>query len=385
VNIVHVVESLALGGLERVVVSLVGIQIRHGHRVRVVCLFQEGVLAAQVRALGAEVIVCHKTAGLNVRALRALREAVRAFDADVVHTHNAVAHYYAALATIGLRLGSLLNTRHGMGSFPFSWRRELLYRIALARSDAAVSVCEAARQRFVSHRIMPTAKALTVRNGADVSLFDERNPAARAELLAACAIKGEPIVFGTVGRLSAAKDHAGLLLAMRRLVDDGVNAILVIVGDGELRDALHAQCERLELRSRVHLLGARSDIPRLLAAFDAFVLSSVTEGYSLALVEACAAALPCVVTDVGGNGEIVRNRVSGMLVPPGAPVQLATAMRSVCESPQSRAAMGRSARAWALENGTLEAMYRQYHAIYVRGHAEADGPRNAPDGEIRRG
>jgi glycosyltransferase involved in cell wall biosynthesis len=385
VNIVHVVESLALGGLERVVVSLAEIQIRHGHRVRVVCLFQEGVLAAQVRALGAEVIVCHKTAGLDVRALRVMRRAVRTFCADVVHTHNAVAHYYATLATIGLRLRSLLNTRHGMGSFPFSWRRELLYRIALARSDAAVSVCEAARHRFVSHRIMPAAKALTIRNGTDVSLFDERNPAARAELLAACAAKGEPIVFGTVGRLSAAKDHAGLLLAMRRLVDDGVNAILVIVGDGELRDALHEQRDRLELGARVHLLGARNDIPRLLAGFDAFVLSSVTEGYSLALVEACAAALPCVVTHVGGNGEIIRDRVSGLLVPPGNPVRLATAMRSLCESPQARAGMGRSARAWALENGTLETMYRQYQAVYGRGHAEADGSRGARGGEIRRG
>ena len=173
-NIAHVVESLALGGLERVVVSLARIQIGHGHRVLVVCLFESGVLAAQVRALGGEVVVCHKTSGFDLRALRLVRKAVQTFRADVVHTHNAVAHYYAALATAGLRLQSLLNTRHGMGSFPFSWRRELLYRIALARTDAAVSVCDAARKRFVSHRIMPAAKALTVRNGTNVRAFNER-------------------------------------------------------------------------------------------------------------------------------------------------------------------------------------------------------------------
>ena len=122
-NIVHVVESLALGGLERVVVSLAGIQVRHGHRVLVVCLFKEGVLADDARSAGAAVMACGKTDGLDLRALRKMRHAIRSFRADVVHSHNAVAHYYAAMATLLGGVRTLLNTRHGMGSFPFSWRR----------------------------------------------------------------------------------------------------------------------------------------------------------------------------------------------------------------------------------------------------------------------
>ena len=101
-NIVHVVESQALGGLERVVASLAKIQMRQGHRIRILCLFDEGVLAAQVRAAGGEVIVCHKAAGLDAGALWTMRHGVKSFRADAVHTHNAVAHYYAALATVGL-------------------------------------------------------------------------------------------------------------------------------------------------------------------------------------------------------------------------------------------------------------------------------------------
>lgn len=365
-NIVHVVESLALGGLERVVVSLVGIQVRRGHRVLVVCLFSEGVLATDARAVGADVFACGKVTGLDLAAVRKMRRAIKAFHADVVHSHNPVAHYYAALATLGVRPRMFLNTRHGMGSFPFSWRRELFYRTALMASDAAVCVCEAAMQRFVSHHIIPKAKALTVRNGTDVSAFAERNALARGRLLQACGASGEPVVFGTVGRLSAAKDHSGLLTAMRRLVDAGTDALLVVVGDGELRDTLREQSGAMQLDARVRFLGARSDVPELLAGFDAFVLSSVTEGYSLALVEACAAALPCVVTDVGGNAEIISDGTSGLLVPRADPARLATAMGKLCGSLATRDAMGKAARAWALENGTLEAMYEQYQGIYER-------------------
>lgn len=368
-NIVHVVESLALGGLERVVVSLTGIQVRHGHRVLVVCLFQEGVLSDNARSAGAAVMACGKTDGLDVSALRKMRHAIRSFHADVVHSHNAVAHYYAAVATLFGGVRTLLNTRHGMGSFPFSWRREFLFRLALAGSTVAVSVCDAAMQRFVSNRIIPRSKAVTVHNGTDVSVFIERNEAARNRLLLAFGVRGEPVVIGTVGRLSAAKDHAGLLAAMRRLVDDGVDALLVIVGDGELRESLREQSDRLQLGPRVLWLGARSDIPELLSGFDAFVLSSATEGYSLALVEACAAALPCVATSVGGNAEIVSDRISGLLVPAGDPARLAAAMAELCGSVPLRGTMGRNAREWALRNGTLDAMYQRYQALYERGRS----------------
>ena len=336
-NIVHVVESLALGGLERVVVSLAQTQLVHGHRVLVVCLFHEGVLATQLRERGAEVLACHKTKGWDLRALRRMRNSVRGFAADVVHTHNPMAHYYATVATRGLGLRRLVNTRHGMGAFPISWRREILSRLALTHTDAAVSVCDAATRRFVAHRIIPRRKALTVRNGTDVSAFEAHDPAARRALIDAFDGVGEPIVFGTVGRLSAAKDHATLLDAMRRLIDSGANAVLVIVGDGELRRDIEDLRRRLDLDARVHLLGARSDIPELLSAFDAFVLSSLTEGYSLALVEACAAGLPCIVTDVGGNTEIVRNQVSGLVVPSANPEALASAMRELCNRAGLRA------------------------------------------------
>lgn len=378
-NIVHVVENLALGGLERVVVSLVRMQLRHGHRVLVLCLFGEGVLAADARSSGAQVIACEKAAGLDLHALRTMRDTVKSFQADVLHTHNAVAHYYAALATVGLGLPTVLNTRHGMGSFPYSWRREQLYRLAQVGCDAAVLVCAAAARRFVSHRIISKAKARVIPNGTDIDTFIERNTDGRRKLLDACGAVGNPVVFGTVGRLSAAKDHANLLTSMRSLIDNGANAFLVIVGDGELRDPLREQCGRLGVGGRVQFLGARSDIAELLSGFDVFVLSSVTEGYSLALVEACAAALPCIATDVGGNAEIVQDGETGLVVPARDSARLTAAMQTLCADPTLRSTLGRGARKWALTNGTLDLMYERYLAIYEHREATVLGDEECND------
>ncbi len=112
------------------------------------------------------------------------------------------------------------------------------------------------------------------------------------------------------------------------------------------------------------LLGQRGDVPDLLAGMDVFVLSSRTEGYSLALVEAAAAGLPIVATDVGGNAEIVAQDVTGLLVPAGDPQALARALEALSDDPGLRARMGEAARRWALEHGSIDSMYRHYLWLY---------------------
>ena len=114
-KIVHIVESMGRGGLERVVCDLAQVQLRDGHQVGIVCLFTDGLLAEEARQAGVPVFSVGKTAGIDLSALMRLRRAIRASDADVIHTHNATAHYHAALVR-GRRLqGVLVNTRHGMG------------------------------------------------------------------------------------------------------------------------------------------------------------------------------------------------------------------------------------------------------------------------------
>lgn len=363
-NITHVVENLDRGGLERMVLELVKLQHRQGHRCQVVCLFERGAHAHELDELGIPVHACDKRQGLDLRALVRARRMVRSHGTDVLHTHNAVAHYQAVLATCGLNLRRVVNTRHGMGGNRRAGRREWLYRRALARTDAVVAVCEAACRDACKRGIVPATKARVVPNGIRVGSFQPASTAARRRLLQMLQLPLQTRVIGHVGRLNWAKDQVGLIRAFRRLHEQQPDTALVLIGDGELRAELQ-QCAADEgVADNVHFLGDRDDVGELLQGFDLFALSSLSEGYSMALLEACAVALPIVATAVGGNGEIVRDGSTGRLVPPGNPTALSDAMLELLRDPDHALALGRAARAWVEQYGSLEAMASRYASLY---------------------
>jgi glycosyltransferase involved in cell wall biosynthesis len=371
VNITHVVESLGRGGLERMVLELVKAQQRSGHRCQVVCLFETGMLARELAEFDVPVRSCDKQHGLDMRALRKAHALIRAHASEVMHTHNTVAHYYAVLAGLGLGVRHVVNTRHGMdnGKGGRHGRREWLYRQALRRTDAVVSVCDAARRDLVQRGIVPPTKARVVPNGIRLEAYQPASADGRAWLRHHLALPPQTRLVGNVGRLNWAKDHANLIRAFRRVHASLPDTALVLVGDGNLRDELQ-QCVLAEgVDGAVHFLGDRDDVPALLQGLDLFVLSSRSEGYSVALLEACAAALPIVATDVGGNGEIVRNDLNGRLVPAGDPQVLADAIIAVLDDPRHAAAFGQAAQAWVRQHATLETMAAHYEAIY-RGSRE---------------
>ena len=364
-RITHVVENLNRGGLERVVIDLIEQQQSDGHTCQVVCLFEPGKLASEIAHLGVPLISCEKTLGLDIRAFRKMRSAFLEHDAGVVHTHNAVAHYYAVCASAFLNVRRV-NTRHGMGSHPLSWKRESLYRFAIIFSDVAALVCASARVNFIKHHILPATKAVTVYNGIPVDRFSVRNPTARQALLLETGWSEDSLIMGKVARLNPLKDHQTLLHAMAIIYAAEPRARLVLIGDGEMRAALEKCCGELGLSNVVCFLGDRSDVNALLPALDIFVMSSITEGYSISLLEACASALPIVATDVGGNGEIVVDGRNGYLVPPKMPALFAEAALRLIRDPAARAEIGQLNRKFAEDAGSVRAMAHRYEALYQR-------------------
>jgi glycosyltransferase involved in cell wall biosynthesis len=363
-NITHVVENLNRGGLERMVLELVKLQHQQGHRCQVVCLFERGAHAHELDDLGIPVHACDKRQGLDLRALARARRMVRSHGTEVLHTHNALAHYQAVLATCGLNLRQVVNTRHGMGGNRRAGRREWLYRRALTRTDAVVAVCEAACRDACRRGIVPATKARVVPNGIRVASFQPASTAMRERLLQMLQLSSQTRVIGSVGRLNWTKDQVGLIRAFRQLHEQQPDTALVLIGDGELRAALQ-QCAIDEgVVDDVHFLGDRNDVGELLQGFDLFVLSSLSEGYSMALLEACAVALPIVATAAGGNGEIVRDGSTGRLVPPCNPAALANAMLDLLRDPEQAFGLGRAARAWVEQYGSLEAMALRYASLY---------------------
>lgn len=363
--ITHVVENLNRGGLERAVIDLVRAQVALGHRCQVVCLFGRGLLADELEAIGVAVHACEKRRGIDVRAMRRLRHLMRDHATHVLHTHNATAHYHAVAAAIGLPIRCTVNTRHGMGALDTGSRRERLYRLTMGRTDAVVTVCDAARRELAASGALPSDKLIVIPNGIRVGCFATADASARAALVAELGLPAATRVIGTVGRLNWAKDHASLIRAFAALLRSDGQCALVIVGDGSLRTELQALVDSEGVTGRVFLLGDRSDVAECLRGFDVFVLSSLTEGYSIALLEACAAGLPIVATDVGGNREIVRDGVNGLVVAARAPAQLRDALSRLLADKPLAASMGQASREWVLGEGSVAKMAGHYGDAYA--------------------
>lgn len=363
-NITHVVENLNRGGLERMVLDLVKLQQRQGHECQVVCLYETGSLAHELDAVGIPVTACNKGRGIDLRALARARWAIDRHETDVLHTHNAVAHYQAVLASCGLDVLRIVNTRHGMGAGQRTGRKEWLYRRALTRTDLVVTVCEAARQNGIARGMLPPSMTRVVPNGIAVERFSPASSAMRRHVTQMLGLPQDTLMIGNVGRLNWTKDQAGLIKAFRQVHARHANAALLLIGDGELRSTLEQCAENEDVRECVHFLGDRNDVRELLQGLQLFVLSSASEGYSMALLEACAVALPIVATDVGGNGEIIQSGRTGQLVPAGDADALAEAMLLLLDDASRAANYGRAARAWVEKHGSLEAMADRYEHLY---------------------
>ena len=360
-NITHLVENLNRGGLERVVIDLVREQVAEGHRVDVICLFEEGQLASE---LDVPIHAARKGGGFDVGAIRRVRARLRERGSAVLHTHNAMAHYYGMLAAIGLPIACRINTRHNMSGLGGGSRRDWLYRRSLMLTDAVVSVSAAAHADLVASRLMPEARTMAVPNGIPIRGFLPVSRDAHARLAAEVGVAPATRIVGAVGRLHPAKDHANLLRAFRIVAGALPDVVLVIVGGGALRAELEAFAAEQGIAARVRFLGDRGDVRDLLRGFDLLAVASRTEGYSVVLVEASAVGLPIVATRVGGNAEIVRDGVSGLIVPPSDPAALAAAMQALLEDPARAARMGEAGREWALSEGSVETMAQRYDAIY---------------------
>lgn len=377
-KIVHFVENLERGGLERTVIDLIGAQREGGHECRVICLFQRGPLADELSARGVLVEACGKQQGIDAGSVRRARAMLRQTPGVVLHTHNATAHYHAVLAAYGLPLQRIVNTRHGMGGAARGSRGEWLYRRSMRLTDYAVAVCEAARDKFAHDGVRPRKGLLSIPNGIRLDAFAVSNPASREALVAELGLAPGTRIIGTVGRLQPVKDQATLIRAFSRVHGQMPDTALAIVGDGALRPELEQIAVDEGVAQAVRFLGDRSDVARLLQGMDVFVLSSISEGYSIALLEACAAGLPIVATAVGGNAEIVREGINGTLVPSGDPVALAASLSDLLRLPVRAQSMGMAGRAWVEEEGSFRTMAERYMRLYSGDDAGAAHPPTVP-------
>jgi glycosyltransferase involved in cell wall biosynthesis len=338
-----VVENLEIGGLEKVVLSLALGLDRKRFRPLIVCLGYGGELLPEVERAGVPVEVLGKRPGLSLWLPIRLAWLFKRRNLEIVHCHNLGPLMYGALAA---RLGGLAGV--------------VYQRLGLV--DHFVTVSEDARRVAIERAGVRADAVETVVNGIDVDAYNL--PLNVGEKRRSIGVPEDAIVFGIVARLSAAKDHRNLFRAFQITANRHPRARLVLVGDGELRRDLEADVAELGIEHRVFFLGSRHDVPQLLSTFDVFVLSSYTEGLAVTLLEAMAAGLPVVATDVGGNREVVRDGETGVLVPARDTEKLAEAMAGMIADPDRAKRMGASGRERARSVFGIDAMVARYQERY---------------------
>jgi glycosyltransferase involved in cell wall biosynthesis len=356
----HVVLSLDVGGLERVVATLALRQHASGRRIVVYCLDRPGALAEPLVAAGIAVRVVQRSArGFDPRALARLARAMRTDGIGVAHCHNYAALVYGSLAA---RMGGavVVYTVHGAHT---SARRATGRFQSLHLVDRVVFVSADARSVAARNGAVSARGVSTILNGVDVDAL-ARSPEGGRAIRREFGIESDAPVIGVVARLTRAKDHLTLFDAVAALRSEWPRMRCLVVGDGELRDELRRAVSERGLDGVVVFTGARSDIREVLSAMDVFALSSVTEGLAVTLLEAMSAGLPVVATRVGGNPEVVEDGVTGVLVDPKEPEALARAIASLLADPDRARTMGQAGIARVRAHFSLESMIRAYDEVY---------------------
>ena len=361
--IAHVLSSFGMGGQERVALDLAKGQRALGHTVHAVSLAPppDGPLAADFRAHEIHVHTVPKKAGFDVALIAKLGWFFAKHGVDLAHTHNPQPLIYGAPAARLAGAGAV-HTKHGAN--PDGGRRLRLRQAAALACQAYVAVSETTAEVARKNREVPERKLFTIPNGIDLSRFHP-DAQARAEIRAELDIPAAAWVVGTVGRLAPEKAQTRLIEALAQALTP--ERQLILVGDGPERAALEAARSALGERARfVHLVGARRDVPRLLAALDVFSLTSKTEGLPLVIPEAMAAGLPVVSTDVGGIATVVEEGRTGFLVPSGDGGELAQRFDRLASNRALAEDLGRTGRVRALERYSAERMVRDYLDLYER-------------------
>jgi glycosyltransferase involved in cell wall biosynthesis len=384
-SVMQIILNLEMAGAQEVVRSLAEFLPANGCTVTV-CGFEDGPMRAEIEKLGVQVAILgrprHSVVYLPLfvkellRIRRELAGLVKAHQVDVVQTHILQVLDFLVLTLrhgTGLRL--VLWTMQDVEFLPKRqpWKKEwlrgtkrlgyrLLYRLLASQVDGFIAVSDEVRRSIVNQVGPVDGKIFTMCNAVNVKAFE--HPGDKAGLCRQLGLADQARLIATVGRLTEQKGHAHLIEAARSVVAAWPDAHFLFIGDGELRDALRQQAEAAGLAHHIHFLGVRKDIPALLAAADLFVLPSLWEGLSLALLEAMAAARPIVATAVSGTTQAMIPAQTGLVVPPRDSRALAEAIMQLLSDAARAQAMGQAARQHVAMYYSAQKQARDYAALY---------------------
>ena len=359
-RIVQVITRFVRGGAQQVVRCLLDLLPGEEFEQTLIC----GPEAAPAGALVVPELVREIHPRADAAALVRLTRIFAKERPDIVHAHTYKAGVLASMAGRIAGVPAVVFTPHGhifsrganIPGVPGGLKLEMLRwitRAAQGCADRITALSAPDLEQQVALRLSPASKYVVVRNGIDLDRF------ARPRLRA---FDGAPVI-GAVGRLSEEKGHRYLIQAMPAVLRECPKARLVLVGYGALEGELRGRASSLGLDGSVTFTGEK-DSAEMLPSFDLFVQPSLYESQGLALLEAMAAGVPAIATDVGGVGDVVRDGETGLLVPSADPEALARAIVRLAGAPEMGLALTRKAARHVRDHFSSQTMLDAYARLY---------------------
>jgi glycosyltransferase involved in cell wall biosynthesis len=388
-HVMHVIHNLRRAGAQEVVRTLAEYLEASGECVVTVCTFIDGPVRQDLEKLGikVELLPARRRSVVafpwfmadTIRIGRALTRLLKQYDVDVLQTHLLSSLDFLVLAlryTTQVRVvlwtfhNSIFGvTRDEIGQQwllkPKRCLHNLLYRLTSPLVDGFIAVSDEVKDA-IQKAIGPVQDKITVIcNGVDVKRYGQF-AGDTLKLRGQLGLSAEARLIAVVGRLTEQKGHRYFIEAMVSVVSQYPDTHALLVGEGNLRSVLEAQVEMLNLDQHVHFVGNRSDIPHVLAISEIFVLPSLWEGLSVALLEAMAAGRPIVATAVSGTTQVMISGQTGLIVPAGNSHSLAEAMIQLLSHPEEAQAMGQKARQHVTVNFSAQKQVDEYLCLYHR-------------------
>ncbi len=381
-RIVHVIARLNVGGAALHVLQLAREQQRRGHDVLVVAgTLAEGEESMEYVAdeLGLHVLKLPALQRpLSLRAdsgaIRRLVGILRTRRPDVLHTHTAKAGATGRIAALLAGSGrpkTVVHTYHGhvlSGYFSHRWER-VFRRIESVLAHATgtlIAVSDEVRDDLVRLGVARAERFVVVPYGFDLPEWSDADDEARARIRSELGLEDDTFLVGWAGRLTAIKRPLDLVRTLRAVVDDGVDGVLVLVGDGELREETEALARELGVAERTRFAGFQRRIREWYAAADASLLTSANEGTPVVAIESLAAGRPVVATRAGGTGTVVRDGESGYLLEIGDVDGLARRLGELARDPALRRRLGDAGAADVRERFATARMADEIEVVYAR-------------------
>lgn len=310
-KILHITYDMRIGGTEMVIKNLIEGADKSLFEMSVLCIESPlGPFANDLMAAGIQFFQLNRQPGFDTQLIKDIRRVIIDNQIDIIHCHQYTPWVYGVIAAM-LTKTKVIFTEHGR-FYPdsSSWKRKLINPILNLATDQVTAISKATKQALVAFENIPEKSIDVIYNGIAPLKFDTTKV---NKLRQSFNIPDNYTVLGTVARFDPIKNHSMMLTAFSQVLVKFPNTVLLMVGDGEERHNIEMLIRKLNIQDKVVLAGYQAKPAEHIALIDVFLLSSLSEGTSMTLLEAMSIGKPCVVTDAGGNPEIIENNVNGFV------------------------------------------------------------------------